>query len=206
MFIADSSEIEYGQEGFIPTGVPMIILASTDLGTNWSSIWSITGNQGDEWKLGNVDLNSYLTYDKVMFRFGVTTGASSTSDVCLDDAAVQACAPPDNLDTASVTGTSAQLSWTENGNATTWDIFILPAGIILSNNPTHSGVPNPFIISTLLPGTCYDFYVRAHCTGGLYSTWTGPFNFCTDCPVAFTDYPYYQNFNRLDLPPRCWSR
>jgi hypothetical protein len=203
--VLPSASLSFWYHRLVDDITPMTVEVSTDLGTNWDNVWGITGSQGDEWKLATVNLDSYVAYDKVMFRFRVTTGASSISDVCLDDVSVQACAPPDGLDAASVTGTSAQLSWIENDYATSWDILIGPAGMFPSNTPTYSGVSNPYDISTLMPGTCYDYYVRAHCPEGHFSTWTGPFSFCTVCPEAFTQYPYYQDFNRLELPPRCWS-
>ncbi|HEX8270038.1 MAG TPA: T9SS type A sorting domain-containing protein [Flavobacterium sp.] len=93
------------------------------------------------------------------------------------------CAPPfecnmapENLSVTELTATSAVLSWTESGMAYSWEVLALPCG---SAAPTAAaqgivGTSNPFIISGLTPGVCYDFYVRSACSSSDISPWTGP--------------------------------
>ena len=57
--------------------------ASTDGGT-WTSIWSQSGNQGNQWNTVNVDLASYLGETAVRLRFVGTTGSSWSSDIAID--------------------------------------------------------------------------------------------------------------------------
>ncbi len=58
---------------------------STDGGTNWSdNVWSLSGNQGNEWKEATVSLNDYLV-NNVVIRFKAVTGSSYTSDIAIDD-------------------------------------------------------------------------------------------------------------------------
>ncbi|MCB4798389.1 S8 family serine peptidase [Neotamlana laminarinivorans] len=57
--------------------------ASTD-GTNWTSLWFLSGNQGDQWNIVSIDLNLYLG-QTVSLRFVGTTGSSWSSDIAIDD-------------------------------------------------------------------------------------------------------------------------
>lgn len=58
-------------------------------GTNWTTIWSISGNQGDNWFSQEVNLSS-ITSSDVKLRFYATTGSSWQSDICLDNIVVGA--------------------------------------------------------------------------------------------------------------------
>ncbi|PIQ16470.1 MAG: hypothetical protein COW67_02825, partial [Flavobacteriales bacterium CG18_big_fil_WC_8_21_14_2_50_32_9] len=91
------------------------------------------------------------------------------------------CAQPSALNVPTFTGFTADLAWTENGTATTWDIEWGTAGFTPTGTPTIIGTTtNPHQISGLTPLTNYDFYVRANC-GGPTSLWSGPFTFITGC-------------------------
>ena len=56
--------------------------ASTN-GTTWTSLWTKTGNQGNQWSLATVDFDSYAG-SSVTVRFTGTTGSSYTSDMAID--------------------------------------------------------------------------------------------------------------------------
>jgi hypothetical protein len=89
------------------------------------------------------------------------------------------CSPPSALAAANITSSTADLSWTENGNATTWDLEIIAGGSSPSGTATNVGVTtNPFNATGLTASTSYDFFVRADCGTGS-SAWVGPFNFTT---------------------------
>jgi len=47
------------------------------------SIWSASGDQGDEWKIANVDLSNWAT-EKIILRWRGITGAGSLSDMAID--------------------------------------------------------------------------------------------------------------------------
>ncbi|MCF6129199.1 fibronectin type III domain-containing protein [Flavobacterium sp. AS60] len=76
------------------------------------------------------------------------------------------CPSPVNPIVTSITATSAVLGWTDTSGATSWEVFALACG---SAPPTASSVGqvvsvNPYVITGLTPGTCYNFYVRAICS------------------------------------------
>ncbi|MEC4051054.1 choice-of-anchor L domain-containing protein [Flavobacterium sp. SUN046] len=96
------------------------------------------------------------------------------------------CAPPPTcvkpiiLYNTNITATTASLTWTQEANpdnsiATAWEIIALPCGSI---TPTASATgwtaapTNPFILTGLSPISCYDFYVRAVCSGTDSSVWS----------------------------------
>ncbi|MGK0390961.1 MAG: hypothetical protein ACI94Y_003721, partial [Maribacter sp.] len=101
------------------------------------------------------------------------------------------CLPTSDLAVANATGSTLDVSWTENGTATTWDIEVVPAGTAPTGTATYEDVPtNPFTISSLVVGGSYDIYVRADCDSDNTnaSVWEGPvffFNdYCTPGPVS----------------------
>ncbi len=60
--------------------------ASTD-GTTWTSIWSQTGNQGNQWNAQTVSLDAYAG-GTVELRFNRITGGTWQADIAIDNVAV----------------------------------------------------------------------------------------------------------------------
>nr|WP_294858014.1 T9SS type A sorting domain-containing protein [uncultured Fluviicola sp.] len=91
---------------------------------------------------------------------------------------------PTALNAYNVTFFNGMLTWTAQGNETTWNYEYGPAGftpgtgIMVASNDTVA-------ISGLTEDTDYDFYVQAGCTTS--SAWAGPFSFSTDVPFSAWD-------------------
>ena len=114
------------------------------------------------------------------------------------------CPAPSALAVSSVMTTSANLDWTENGSATSWDIEWDTAGFTSTGVPTITGsTTNPHSLSGLTSNTSYEFYVRASCSATDSSAWAGPFTFATSCG-AVTSFPYTENFDG-SLNSGVWS-
>ena len=114
-----------------------------------------------------------------------------------------ACPAPSSLTVNNITDTTADLGWTENGTATTWDVEIVTSGTTPTGTPTSTGVTaNPYGATMLTANTAYQFYVRAEC-GGMngVSRWSGPFNFTTECGAFTPDY--LEDFS--SYVPQCWT-
>ncbi|MBT8276827.1 MAG: T9SS type A sorting domain-containing protein, partial [Bacteroidia bacterium] len=65
-------------------------------GTIWTSIWSQTLNQGDQWNSQSVDISNYIG-GGVQLRFNRITGGTWRADVAIDNIAVSgtmSSAPP----------------------------------------------------------------------------------------------------------------
>ena len=107
----------------------------------------------------------------------------------LDDVrVVEKCLAPTNLGANTITLNSANLTWANPGNATNFEIQILPfSGTLgISGTPiTGTSFPatattNP--VANFQPSSQYKFYVRAVCDGDNPSAWAGPFSFSTSSP------------------------
>ncbi|MEZ4807230.1 MAG: GEVED domain-containing protein [Flavobacteriales bacterium] len=118
------------------------------------------------------------------------------------------CPAPSALGASNFTAAGADLSWTENGTATAWDLEIGLEGFVPTGIPTNNDVgDNPLTWSDGAANTTYDFYVRADC--GMddtdVSNWFGPFSFTTACGVF--DVPFSEDFESAATPamPTCWT-
>ena len=105
------------------------------------------------------------------------------------------CPKPTNLVASAVTSTTASLLWTNNSTATTWHVLALPCGSPAPDAGTTGfdvATTNPFLITGLLPDTCYTLYVRNVCSDTDLSNWSIGINITTQlvppaCGGTFTD-------------------
>ncbi len=61
------------------------VYISTDAGSSWTSLWSISGNQGNNWRRVKLDLSAYTSFDDVYIRFQAQIGDGNRSDIAIDD-------------------------------------------------------------------------------------------------------------------------
>ena len=121
----------------------------------------------------------------------------------------ESCPRPTNLVVTGGTSTTVDISWTENGTATEWEVLYGPTGFNPNNQGTlvldDDGVPG-LTITELTENTVYDIYVRAICGDNEQSALVGPVTFNTACGVA--SVPYTMNFETAVVPdlPLCTSR
>ncbi|WP_298117612.1 fibronectin type III domain-containing protein, partial [Flavobacterium sp.] len=105
------------------------------------------------------------------------------------------CSEPISVTRSAITATSVTLGWTNTNAATEWQVLALPCG---GPTPTASATgwvtatTNPFVLNTLNPDTCYDFYVRAVCSTTDISDWTSAVSATTQqvppaCGGTFSD-------------------
>ncbi|WP_420573142.1 fibronectin type III domain-containing protein [Kordia sp.] len=105
---------------------------------------------------------------------------------------LETCPAPSGLTATNIMETTADLGWTENGAAASWNIELvdITAGGTATGTPTASGVMNPYMATGLVGDNNYEFYVQADCGMDGVSAWAGPFAFAT---------PY------VAIPPDCTS-
>lgn len=53
-------------------------------GSDWTSLWSVSGNQGNAWQSASVDLTTYLG-DTIKLRYVGTTGTTWQGDIAIDN-------------------------------------------------------------------------------------------------------------------------
>lgn len=117
----------------------------------------------------------------------------------------ESCPAPSDLAVVAVSDTTADVSWTENGSATEWEILYGPAGFNPVTQGTvleADGTPTA-TITGLTSNTNYEFYVQALCGVDDNSARIGPMAFRTTCGVA--TLPYMLNFEEVTVPalPLC---
>ncbi len=164
-----------------------LALEATTDGVTWTQLWTLSGDQGNAWTSVDVNLSAYAGSATLSFRFVGTTGLDFTSDIAIDDVTVQniACSAPSMPMASNVTAFTADLGWTENGTATSWEVEYGAAGFTPGTGTTIPVTANPYTVTGLTPATSYDYYVRSDCGASGFSTWVGPVNFMTTilCPA-----------------------
>lgn len=166
------------------------VFVSDDNGTTWTSVWLKSGAEFDSADgAGNTTPGSYVHSDYislasygniVQVQFIFTSGYGP--DAFVNDFNVYespSCIPPSALSATNITDTGVDVSWTANNGETSWEYVIVPAG---SPEPDAAGTTtttNPLILSNLTPSTAYDIYIRAECSSGDFSSWTGPLSITT---------------------------
>lgn len=131
----------------------------------------------------------------------------------LDDVSIAeapTCLAPISLSASNIAATSADLSWIDASGGAQFDYEYVVQAAGTGMPAAAPGTGTTFDISSLpapsgvlTASTAYEFWVRADCGGGGFSTWAGPFNFTTACAV-FTA-PFNQPFATNALPS-CWSQ
>jgi MAM domain, meprin/A5/mu/Secretion system C-terminal sorting domain/Fibronectin type III domain len=157
-------------------------------GSNWITLDSLIGQQqaaaGDPWLKRTVNLSAFSGITQIRFR--AISNGSFQGDISLDDISVKeapSCLEPTFLTVSNIAATSADLGWTENGSATTWQIEWGTTGFVQGTGTTAIVTTNPFNLTSLTSNTIYDFYVRAVCGPADTSLWSSSSTFTTPCAV-----------------------
>ena len=137
-------------------------------------------------------------------------GGSSSQSAYLDNIKVSlpsSCTDPLDVNAVAASATSATVSWTENGSATTWNLQYSTDNFTTST--TVSGITeNPYTLDGLTANTTYKVRVQADC-GGEQSDWIASAAFLTPCEDQ-TGVGYSMNFNSetsgSGKVPGCWQK
>lgn len=116
------------------------------------------------------------------------------------------CPKPLNVAVANITTNSADFTWTAGGSETEWEVVVLPNGDPAPDATTTGTAvsgSSAYQAISLNDSSAYQFYVRASCGAGDFSTWTAVLNFATSC-VSGTSIT--ENFDAALAFPTCWAR
>lgn len=137
---------------------------------------------------------------------GTATNAAFIDDITLDYA--EDCMPPVAPMASNVTSNSATLSWTSPASVTSWQFMIGHDGFTIDTVTPNDIDQNSWNFTDLQPNTPYDFYVRAICTDGSYTSWSHV-SFTTGC-ASITTIPYTETFDTYgtgsNVFPDCWKK
>jgi hypothetical protein len=176
------------------------VVISIDNGTTWSSanvvkLYDVNAPPANAGETVFIDLSVYTGTIKVGFY--VTSTISNTDyNVYIDNFQVRippACpAPSANAGTNSLSSTSSEVSWTENGTATSYRVEYDTAGYAAGTARNTSVVTDTFvIISGLMSNSNYDWNVQALCSATDSSALVGNSFFTGYCPVSTTSTSDY---------------
>lgn len=187
-----------------------IKLSMSGIGSTYSGIFVYTdcANIGTECVAGFGNGASTADYELdvavtngTTYYVVISTWAAPQSTAYTLDITEVLCADPSALSATSVTATSADLGWTENGTAASWNIELGEAGFTPTGVATAVSGTNPYLAESLTDATAYEFYVQADCSGSV-SAWVGPFAFSTLCLPISVDYSVDMSAN---VPDSCWN-
>ncbi len=143
--------------------------ASIDNGSSWTSLWSQTGNQGNQWNSESISLNAYVG-GTLQLRFNRLTGGTWQADIALDGFSMQGGSAPDTeapsvptgLAASNIADTTLTLTWnasTDNVGVTGYEVFQDGSSIGTTAGTTYN-------VTGLTAATAYAFTVRAFDAAG----------------------------------------
>lgn len=142
-----------------------------------------------------ISVTSGVTYYIVISnRFSQTTGFTLNIQQ-------EACDKPIDITATDATLNGITLGWTSS--YLSWQFVTQPVGTGLPMGSGQTVTSNPITLNNLNPSTQYEFYVRANCGDGTFSSWTGPVVFNTLCST-FT-VPFFEGFNTGSTSQFCWN-
>ena len=148
----------------------------------------VSSNNGSNgWRLARHALTGLAGQSNVVFRFAFgSDGSVQDNGVAFDLVSVVdvLCPAPSALTATNLSLTSTQLSWTENGGATLYNVEYGPSGFTQGTGTNVTSVGNPYTITDLMADTLYQFYVQADCGANGLSFWSGPTSFFTGYCVS----------------------
>ncbi|MBW2961185.1 fibronectin type III domain-containing protein [Mesonia aestuariivivens] len=163
------------------------VLISQDNGETWQML--ITYDQSNSpsatGDIETIDLSAYS--GTVKFAFWATDGEINDDEdyeFFIDDFEVNTlpCETPTDLEITNITATTAEVSWTSNGDETEWEVLYGEADFDPETEGTSFLDDNGELgitLSDLIPETTYDVYVRAICSTDDTSDWTTAESFST---------------------------
>jgi PKD repeat protein len=179
---------------------------SVDIMANgvWNNnvIPTISGNQGNQWNLGTVNLTPYIGQN-IVVRFRGITGTGFESDIALDDINIlEAAAPPVANFTASANngciGKVIQFTDLSTNNPTSWNWSFNPSTVTFVNG-TSATSQNPQV--QFNAAGFYDVTLVASNAFGS-DTYSQPNAVIIASPVSI---PLVEDFQSGVFPPAAWN-
>ena len=183
--------------GVLGTDDTLFVFISTDNGTTWNRSQALAKyhrGSGLSRFGGTYTVNLSAYTGLVKLAFYIESQISSAAhigaidyDLFIDNTALTATAAPCPAASVNVvpTTTTAAVSWTVGGQATTpatvaWG----PLGFVIGSGGSGANqanaTTNPYTITGLQPGSVYQVYVQSTCAATL-GQWVGPITFSTPC-------------------------
>jgi hypothetical protein len=136
-------------------------------------------------------LNPNTSYDFRARTFCTNNAASAwASVVTISTTTPISCELPPVLTAASLTGTSATITWPVVAGAAWYEFRYKPSSSSTwISAGTLSGTGTQRVLSGLTSGTQYDFQARTYCASGVPNAWSATFQFTTTAAVGCETAP-----------------
>lgn len=200
--------------GSSPDDIQVVVLESNKSTESMTVVGTFTSDANMSEHIVNFD--DYEGISQKFIGIRLNTGGDLSGTIYIDDVVwepIPACADTGLVNVTEIEINTAKLSWTPNGDETTWQIAYGP---ISSTDPetqtlftTTTFDADNFITSAnlteLTPATNYKVWVRSMCGDAGNGQWSVPVTFITDC-TALTAIS--ENFESVTTPalPSCWSK
>lgn len=153
-------------------------LEARPAGGNWSSIWSLSGNQGNSWQEASVSLAAYLG-ETVELRFVGTTGTTWQGDMAID--ALELSTTSSGGGSGSCTDVNLSITFDDYPEETSWEITDASGNVVYSGGPYGSEADRSTLnLTGCIPDGCYNFTIFDSYGDGMCCSYgNGSYNFTT---------------------------
>jgi len=207
----DSLQVEFYLSHPGNTVLEIGAMTDPDDAATFQTIDTVSAYYENTYELISYSLHPY-TGNATHIAFRVSGGAGG--ELRLDDLTVSAaeqCYVPLNVTVPYTEAFSAEIGWTEAGNASQWSIEYGVNGFTPGTGTVVVADTNPFLLTGLLADHTYNFYLRSDCDSTHHSDWSNVYTFDTPC-FEIDHFPFSEDFSATgtgnghhDLP-ECWSR
>lgn len=168
-----------------PKGGDFSVYISTDGGNTYTTelATGLTGQSAWEEKI--ISLADYTGQSVVIVFKGTSNYGNGDAYIYLDDVTINeapSCPKPTGLSASEITKHSAELSWTEKGDASAWKVAYKVDDESVTEFTEVDVTANPYTLDGLEAETDYVVKVRANCGSGSLSDYSAEISVST--PIA----------------------
>ena len=142
-------------------------------------------------QVSEFDITTAGAYNLVFMWKNYRTGSNPPAAIDNISLQLQNCSKPTTLVASNVTNADATLTWTETGDATSWEIQYRVAGFAPGTETSEYASNTTHTLTNLSGSTSYEVHVRAICGEGDTSLWSNVVSFKTTIENTI---PYQYDF------------
>lgn len=147
-------EFAYHMYGTTAMG-SLAVEASSNNGSSWTNVWSVSGNQGNAWATASVDLSAYVG-GTVQLRFNGITGTTWQGDMAVDAVSLSTSGGS----TGTSTDVTLSITFDNYPEETSWTITDGSNSVVASGGTYGNQADGSTLnISETLPAGCYSFTI-----------------------------------------------
>jgi len=155
----DQAIVSFAYHMYGSSSMGNLVLEVSLNGVDWTSIWSVSGNQGNSWNTASVNLNQYIG-EKVQLRFNGVTGTTWQGDMAIDAFDFSTIGDAGGGDTPN-NDINLRITFDNYPEETSWEIRndsnqVVDSGENYNSQPDGSTIN----LSTSLDTGCFTFIIN----------------------------------------------